>query len=596
MSPEQADLAGDDLDTRTDVYSLGVLLYELVSGALPFDAERLRAAGFAEMNRILREEVPPRPSQRVLALGPAERERAAAARRRSASSLERALRGDLDWIVARALEKERDRRYASASELAADVRRHLDGEPVLAGPPSARYRAAKFVARHRVQVGAAAAVLVSLVVGVVAATWNAVELGRSRDALAREQRVSDAINQFLREDILGAVDPRSGGRELTLREALDVAAASIGDRFADDPEVEVGIRQTIGDTYRSLGELDLGIAQLERAAELAREHLPEADEARMRAIGDLAIAYDEANRVDDAEPIYREQLRMQRGVFGERDRRTLQTTANLGGLLIVAGRVDEAERMLRTAVEGYRETFGEDDGETIVAKQHLANLLISLDRFAEARDLLDEAYASSVALRGVEHPYTIAAMGALSKALVGVGDTDEAERLRREGLRLSTERLGADHYMTAQFLGVLASLMRETGRAAEALPLVVDAEARIAAALGDAHSHTSGARHELALVHSALGDDAEALVWLDRCVEGGRAVFGEEGHHDLGAWLVTRGRCRWGLGDREGARADLVEGRALLAAGLGEESPRVEAADVALAALDAGAESPPEPR
>jgi len=589
MSPEQADLNEQDVDTRSDVYSLGVLLYELLAGVLPFDSERLRSAGLAEMNRIIREEDPVRPSVRLGALELEAGERISDAHRRPSGApqraLQRELRGDLDRIAMKALEKDRSRRYTGASELAADVRRHLAGEPVLAGEPGAVYRVSKFVRRHRLQVGTGIFVILSLIAGVIGATYNAIEVGRSRDQANRERRIAEAINLFLREDIIGAADPRTtADRGLTLREALDLAAASIGDRFASDPAVEVAIRQTIGDTYRSLGEFDPAIAQLERAVEVARLGLAELDPLRLRATSDLAIAYDQAGRFGDAEPLYLEGLDLRKRAFGPDDRQTLAETINLGSLYAGMGRVADAERLMTGALERMRRAFGDEDGDTIVAKQHLGNLYVSVGRAEDARPLIEEAYASNVELRGVEHPYTIAAMGGLANVLVALGEMEEAERLRREGLELSTKVQGPDHYMTAQFLGAVASLLRETGRGAEAVPLYEEAEERARAALGPGHLHTLRVCHELALVHAGLGARDAAERWHVLAVDGGRAAHAGD-HHELGWWLVERGANRMEMGRLGAARVDLEEGRRMLAEGLGEGNSRVLAADRLLARI-----------
>ena len=216
MSPEQASGTGLDVDTRADVYSLGVLLYELLVGALPFDPAELRQVAFDEALRKIREDEPPRPSQRLGTLGDASRE-AAARRSTDVRSLDREIRGDLDWIVMKALEKDRNRRYDAPGELARDIGRHLADEPVTAGPPSAAYRARKFVRRHRIGVAVAATVASALVVGAALATWGLVRAVRSEERALLEAATARQALDFMTR-VFGATDPwNEQGRPLSAR-------------------------------------------------------------------------------------------------------------------------------------------------------------------------------------------------------------------------------------------------------------------------------------------------------------------------------------------------------------------------------------------
>ena len=264
MSPEQAEMTNLDIDTRTDVYSLGVLLYELLAGERPFDSKALRAAGLAEIQRTLREDEPPRPSSRISSLG-AGSTVSATNRRVDSRGLAKALEGDLDWITMKALEKDRVRRYETAHALALDIERHLNDEPVLAGPPSGLYRVKKLFHRHRGPFLAAAAIVLALVAGVIGTSWallKAVRAERQAAASAVEARrqtaIAQSVNAFLNEDLLAVARPsaaRGQGKDVTMREVLDVAAERIdessktGGRFAGEPLVEAQIRSTLGDTY-----------------------------------------------------------------------------------------------------------------------------------------------------------------------------------------------------------------------------------------------------------------------------------------------------------------------------------------------------------
>ena len=272
MSPEQAELSGLDIDTRTDIYSLGVLLYELLTGTTPFDSRALLEEGLAEVQRVIREEEPQRPSVRISTTNDAT---VATSRDTDVPALSKLIRGDLDWIVMKCLEKERVRRYDTASELAADVQRHLEDVPVLAGPPSAAYRMRKFLARNRAAAVSVTAVTLVLVGGIVGTTTSMVEAGRKRDeALASERRASTeaerarAVTDFL-VATLSMADPEIAlETEVTIRTLLDRASVQAAEVFDDQPRAEARVRGTIGKAYASLVEFEQAEAHLERAAEL----------------------------------------------------------------------------------------------------------------------------------------------------------------------------------------------------------------------------------------------------------------------------------------------------------------------------------------
>src|SRR5262249_22988080 len=250
MAPEQAELNNLDIDTRADIYSLGVILYELLTGSTPFPAATLRAAGFTEMVRMIRDVEPPRPSTKLSSS--AELPAIAAKRKLEPKKLTRLVHGDLDWIVMKALEKDRSRRYETANGLAMDVQRYLNDEPISAGPPSPGYRLRKFVRRHKRTVGTAVIVLLALVAGVVISTGNAVRAtlaearaNQERDAANKAAAQAAAISKFLTDDLLGqaAPDLNSRDRGVTVEQLLDKAAQNIPNnkRFADQPEIEASI-------------------------------------------------------------------------------------------------------------------------------------------------------------------------------------------------------------------------------------------------------------------------------------------------------------------------------------------------------------------
>jgi tetratricopeptide (TPR) repeat protein len=309
MSPEQAMTSGLDVDTRTDVYSLGVILYELLTGTLPFDPATLRGAGMEGMARIIRESEPAKPSTRVRALVTEGGGEATAARHRTDTrTLRRELSGDLDWIVLKAMEKDRTRRYETANGLAMDVRRHLDDEPVLARPPGTAYRIGKFVRKHRVWVTASAAVLAALVSGIVGTTVGMVQARQARDdtgvALRAAEKARDEANEairFIREVALISNDPT--------RDAAPVEQATRrldAGWLKDQPDVVASCRTVFGWWFEQAGRLDDAERQFVKALESSRREDGTYPAYAALTQYSLGWVYQQRGALAEAERYYRE--------------------------------------------------------------------------------------------------------------------------------------------------------------------------------------------------------------------------------------------------------------------------------------------------
>ena len=525
MSPEQAEMTNLDIDTRTDVYSLGVLLYELLAGVRPFDSKELRRAGLAEIQRTLREDEPPRPSSRIGSLGAASTS-SATNRRADLRSLTRALEGDLDWITMKALEKDRVRRYATAHALALDVERHLHGEAVLAGPPSGLYRVKKLINRHRGPFLSAAAVVLALVIGIIGTSWALLQARRAeRQAAAsaaearRQTAIAESVNAFLNRDLLAAVAPsarRGAGKDVGMREVLDVAAERInqaskeGGRFAGEPLVEASIRTTLGATYYELGEYAAAEPQLRRALELRRTAVGSQNQESARLTNRLAVLYWRQGRLDEAEPLEREAYDVSRQLLGANHPDVLSYEGNLANLLRARGRYTDAEPLYERNIESKQRVLGAEHPETLDTMANFANSLQETGRFAKAELLHRRVLEIRRRVQGEKHPSTVSEMNNLGNDIASQGRFEEARALMERTLQLKIELYGEGHPSTLNSVANLADLEDSVGNSQNAETLHRRALAGRTRALGAAHERTISSTERLANTLSTMNRFAEA--------------------------------------------------------------------------------------
>jgi serine/threonine protein kinase len=414
MSPEQAEMSGLDVDTRTDIYSLGVLLYELLTSATPFDAKELREAGYIQMQRIIRETEPLKPSTKLNTMGDALTD-IAKHRDVQPGELCKIVRGDLDWIAMKTLEKDRTRRYETANELAMDIERHLGDEPVVAGPPSTVYRARKFVRRNRPLVIGVSAVLIVLIAGVIASTMFAL-------SAKHQAQISQAVTEFLTNDLLASVSPeKAKSPEVTVRYILDAASKDLGGKFGDKPFVEAPIRVTLGSTYQKLGDYKAAEPHLKRALELYRGQLGGEHLCTLAAMSHLALLYIDQSRYNEAEPMFVKALEIHRRVLGEEHPDTLNSMISLALLYNNQSRYKEAEPLLVKALEGMRRVKGEEHPNTLAAMNNLASLYLYQSRYNEAEPLFVKALEGMRRVLGEEHPDTLRSMNNLTRLMEQLG-------------------------------------------------------------------------------------------------------------------------------------------------------------------------------
>lgn len=511
-SPEQ--ISGRPMSTATDVYGLGLVLFELLTEQRPYEIESSSAAELAHL--VL--ETPAPLASLVSGRGGG-----------NTVPWSRALRGDLDAIADKALRKEPAERYLSAEALAEDLRRFLAGLPVAARRGARGYRLGKYLWRHRLGLAAAATIFIAVAAGIAGVLWQArLAEGERRKAVASERKAL-AVNRFLIDELLGAASPEAArGRDLTVRQVLDVAARRVGSAFSEQPDLEEALHAALGEAFLDLGDLGAAAEHLERSVALTRSaNARGADVALSNRIllSRLRLAQ---GRAVEAEALLEEVLaESSQPSIGRRAIEMGLARAWRGKARERQGRLDEAERDLRSAVDALASAGALATHDHLTALEMLAQTLVAGRKDTEGE--ATERVAVELARRelGADHPLLGEALANWSRALRVLGRLPEAEAGAREALALDERVLGKDHPQTLRALRVLAELLRERGQLDAALPLVKQELAGQLRTVGEHHPDAARAMEFLAILAFAQDRNSEAEAWYARALGVYRASLGE---------------------------------------------------------------------
>jgi len=506
MSPEQVLADPLAIDTRSDVYALGVILYELLTGKMPY-----------ELSRVLHEAV-----RTIQQVDPAQ-----------LSMVNRVYRGDIETIVAKALEKDKNRRYASPAELAADIRRYLDDQPITAKPATTSYQLQKFARRHKGLVAGIAAVVLVLLLGMVATTWEAVQA-------RRQSQIAEAVDDFLQNDLLAqasAYHQSKADPDLKVRTALDRAAQNIPGKFEKQPQVEAAIRSTIGNTYSDLGLYPEARKQLEQALDLDRRTLGPANPKTLQTMLSLEKTEESQGQYAEAEQLGQQLLQTSQRVLGPEHPNTLKAMNRLTSVYDDEGKDLQAEPLAEQALAVSRRVLGDEAPGTVASMHFLGIIEYDLGKYARAETLFSKTLEIRRRVLAPEHPDTLASMDNLTSALASEGKYAQATALDNQIVQIRRRVLGPEHPDTLSSMSNLALDYESEGKYQQAEKLdsqTLELQRRV---LGAEHPATLRSMHNLANDYRDEDNKPQAQALDSQLLEIRRRVLGPENPDTL--WSMS---------------------------------------------------------